>query len=410
MQVVPGGAPTIRPTWSPTVSGMSHQPSPHERMPRSFHIRAYSSEVVLGRGGHRGQRVVDQVGGVGQDREAIPVGGDVHAPSIGSARWKSSRCSSGSSRSTRSTRGSAGRGRRRSPRSSPSGRARPGSRSSSTRRRRGAPNVIATARGSGGGTTLLLNAHLDTVGFGAMADPLGRASRAGRLYGRGAYDMKGGLAACLVAAAEAARRGLRGDVVVTAVVDEELSSVGTQMALKRVRPDAAIVAEPTADARVHRAQGVRRVRGRDAGAGGARLASGSRRRRDREDGPRPRRAGRARPVAARAAVASAARLGLAARGRDRRRHRSSRPTPTAACSRPSAGRFPASTSSRSSRSSRGCSTGSRRGDEDFKGDVARGRRAAPVRGLADGGDRAAGRGVRGRGRARSARRTGRTRR
>ena len=74
----PGGAPTIRPTWSPTVSGMSHQPSPHERMPRVFHMRAYSSEVVLGGGRHRRQRVVDQVGGVGQDREAIPVGGDVH--------------------------------------------------------------------------------------------------------------------------------------------------------------------------------------------------------------------------------------------------------------------------------------------------------------------------------------------
>ena len=43
MQVVPGRAPTIRPTWSPTVSGMSHQPSPHERMPRSFHMRAYSA-------------------------------------------------------------------------------------------------------------------------------------------------------------------------------------------------------------------------------------------------------------------------------------------------------------------------------------------------------------------------------
>jgi acetylornithine deacetylase/succinyl-diaminopimelate desuccinylase-like protein len=107
------------------------------------------------------------------------------------------------------------------------------------------PNVIATARGSGGGKTLLLNAHTDTVGFGTMADPLVPRVQAGRLHGRGAYDMKSGLAACLVAAAEAGRRGLRGDVVVTAVVDEELSSVGTQMALKRVRPDAAIVAEPT---------------------------------------------------------------------------------------------------------------------------------------------------------------------
>jgi acetylornithine deacetylase/succinyl-diaminopimelate desuccinylase-like protein len=109
----------------------------------------------------------------------------------------------------------------------------------------GRPNVIATARGSGGGRTLLLNAHTDTVGFGGMADPLVPRTHAGRVYGRGAYDMKGGLAACLVAAAEAATRGLAGDVVVTAVVDEELSSVGTQSVLTRVRADAAIVAEPT---------------------------------------------------------------------------------------------------------------------------------------------------------------------
>ncbi len=110
----------------------------------------------------------------------------------------------------------------------------------------GRPNVIATAQGSGGGRTLLLNAHTDTVGLGAMADPLVPRIEAGRLYGRGAYDMKGGLAACLVAAAEASRRGLAGDVVVTAVVDEELSSLGTQAVLERIpRPDAAIVAEPT---------------------------------------------------------------------------------------------------------------------------------------------------------------------
>jgi acetylornithine deacetylase len=110
----------------------------------------------------------------------------------------------------------------------------------------GRPNVIATARGSGGGRTLLLNAHTDTVGFGEMAGPLAPRVQEGRLYGRGAYDMKGGLAACLVAAAEAARRDLRGDVVVTAVVDEELSSLGTQTVLKDIRrPDAAIVAEPT---------------------------------------------------------------------------------------------------------------------------------------------------------------------
>jgi acetylornithine deacetylase/succinyl-diaminopimelate desuccinylase-like protein len=109
----------------------------------------------------------------------------------------------------------------------------------------GRPNVIATARGSGGGRTLLLNAHMDTVGYEGMADPLTPRVEDGRLYGRGAYDMKAGLAACLVAAAEAGRRELRGDVVVTAVVDEELTSIGTQSVLKRVRADAAIVAEPT---------------------------------------------------------------------------------------------------------------------------------------------------------------------
>ena len=75
MQVVPGCAPMIRPTWSPTVSGMSHQPSPHERMPRVFHMRAYSSEAVLGGGRHRRQRVVDQVGGVREDREAVAESG-----------------------------------------------------------------------------------------------------------------------------------------------------------------------------------------------------------------------------------------------------------------------------------------------------------------------------------------------
>ncbi len=109
----------------------------------------------------------------------------------------------------------------------------------------GRPNVIATARGAGGGPTLLLNAHTDTVGHGGMAGPLVPGVQEGRLFGRGSYDMKGGLAACLVAAAEVGRRGLRGDVVVTAVVDEEVASIGTQSILEHVRADAAIVAEPT---------------------------------------------------------------------------------------------------------------------------------------------------------------------
>jgi acetylornithine deacetylase len=105
--------------------------------------------------------------------------------------------------------------------------------------------VIASARGAGGGRALLLNAHTDTVAHGGMTDPLVPRVQDGRLHGRGSYDMKGALAACLVAADEAARRELRGDVVVTAVVDEELASIGTESMLEGVHADAAIVAEPT---------------------------------------------------------------------------------------------------------------------------------------------------------------------
>ena len=105
------------------------------------------------------------------------------------------------------------------------------------------PSVIATRRGSGGGRSLLLNGHLDTVGVAGMQAPHEPRVEADRLYGRGAYDMKGAVAAILLVAAEAT--GLRGDVIVTAVADEELASIGTEAVLERVRADAAIVVEPT---------------------------------------------------------------------------------------------------------------------------------------------------------------------
>jgi acetylornithine deacetylase len=105
------------------------------------------------------------------------------------------------------------------------------------------PSVIATRRGSGGGRSLLLNAHLDTVGLAGMTAPLEARVENGRLYGRGAYDMKGALAAILLAAA--GLRDLGGDVIVTAVADEELASIGTEAVLEVVRADAAIVPEPT---------------------------------------------------------------------------------------------------------------------------------------------------------------------
>jgi acetylornithine deacetylase len=109
----------------------------------------------------------------------------------------------------------------------------------------GRPSVIGTARGSGGGRSLMLNGHLDTVGVEGMSEPHAPCVRDGRLYGRGGYDMKGGVAACMLAAAAAARAQLAGDVVVTAVADEEHSSIGVQAVLERVRADACVVAEPT---------------------------------------------------------------------------------------------------------------------------------------------------------------------
>jgi acetylornithine deacetylase len=105
------------------------------------------------------------------------------------------------------------------------------------------PSVIATRPGRGGGRSLLLNAHLDTVGVAGMTAPHTPRNEDGRLYGRGAYDMKGALAAVLLAVADL--RDLRGDVIVTAVADEELASIGTEAVLERVRADAAIVPEPT---------------------------------------------------------------------------------------------------------------------------------------------------------------------
>jgi acetylornithine deacetylase/succinyl-diaminopimelate desuccinylase-like protein len=109
----------------------------------------------------------------------------------------------------------------------------------------GRPNAIVVARGSGGGRSLMLNAHTDTVGVSGMDDPFSGRIDGDRLYGRGAHDMKGSLAACLLVAERASRLGLRGDVVVTAVCDEELESIGTEAVVARRTADAAIVTEPT---------------------------------------------------------------------------------------------------------------------------------------------------------------------
>jgi acetylornithine deacetylase/succinyl-diaminopimelate desuccinylase family protein len=107
------------------------------------------------------------------------------------------------------------------------------------------PNVIATVKGRGSGRSLMLNAHMDTVGFAGMDRPLEPIVDGNRLYGRGAWDMKASLAAIMLAGAELARYPPAGDVIVTAVVDEEYASIGTQAVVERFTADAAIVTEAT---------------------------------------------------------------------------------------------------------------------------------------------------------------------
>ncbi len=110
----------------------------------------------------------------------------------------------------------------------------------------GRPNVIGVLHGSGGGPSLMLNGHLDTVGVEGMEAPFVPRESGGRMYGRGAQDMKGGLAAALLAVAELAREPrLKGDVMIAAVADEEWQSAGTRALLNKHRTDAAIVLEPT---------------------------------------------------------------------------------------------------------------------------------------------------------------------
>ncbi len=119
-----------------------------------------------------------------------------------------------------------------------------------TRRLESEPGRVSVAgflRGAGGGKSLMLNGHYDTVGIEGMPDPFGALISQGRLYGRGSFDMKGGMAACIAAAKAVKDSGapLRGDLVVTGVADEEFASLGMLDVLRDMRVDAAIVTEPT---------------------------------------------------------------------------------------------------------------------------------------------------------------------
>ena len=110
----------------------------------------------------------------------------------------------------------------------------------------GRPNVIGVLDGTMPGPSVLLCGHLDTVGVEGMADPFVPRVENGRVYGRGAQDMKGGLAAMIAAAGRLASSWTRGRLIVAAVVDEEHESLGAEALVQGGwRADAAIITEPT---------------------------------------------------------------------------------------------------------------------------------------------------------------------
>ncbi len=117
----------------------------------------------------------------------------------------------------------------------------------------GRPQLAARLRGAGGGRSLLLNGHIDAVSAEPVdrwtSPPLKPEVRGGELFGRGACDMKGGLAGMLFALETVKRLGieLAGDVVWASNTDEESSGAGSYACAARgVRADAGLCAEPTA--------------------------------------------------------------------------------------------------------------------------------------------------------------------
>ena len=116
----------------------------------------------------------------------------------------------------------------------------------------GRPQLAATLAGTGSGRSLLVNGHIDAVDVEPrgqwLSDPYRLTERAGYLYGRGANDMKGGIAGLVIALETLRRQGVRlaGDVVFCTVTDEESSGAGGRAAVAHgVRADAGIAAEAT---------------------------------------------------------------------------------------------------------------------------------------------------------------------
>ncbi len=108
-------------------------------------------------------------------------------------------------------------------------------------------NVTGIIPGTGNGKSLVLNAHMDTVGTAGMEAPFSGTVKNGKLYGRGSYDMKASIAAILCAAKMMIRKGqqLSGDLILSFVADEEFESIGAKRFVEKYSADAAVVTEPT---------------------------------------------------------------------------------------------------------------------------------------------------------------------
>ncbi|RIW28508.1 peptidase [Bacillus salacetis] len=116
----------------------------------------------------------------------------------------------------------------------------------------GNPNVIGVLKGQGGGRSIILNGHIDVVPEGDEAawnvDPFSGVHRNGKVFGRGATDMKGGTVALLLAIEALKATGvlLKGDIIFQSVIEEESGGAGTLAALLRgYTADGAIIPEPT---------------------------------------------------------------------------------------------------------------------------------------------------------------------
>ena len=116
----------------------------------------------------------------------------------------------------------------------------------------GRPNLVATKRGAGGGRSLILSGHIDTVPHGTQnwtRDPFSGAVDGNRLYGRGSNDMKAGVATNLFVASALAelKIRLRGDLIFETVVDEEFGGVNGTLAgrVRGIVADAAVIGEPS---------------------------------------------------------------------------------------------------------------------------------------------------------------------